>query len=180
MPSSVGHVKSYSELLERIVSELARGDIRVDAVGWVAAAELDIFRECNPKPADLKKTGTLAAGQDVLVLPRASTKIHLLQLDTSPARPIVNRALVETVHQREIDSSGIPKFYNWQGNTLELGPGNGEDDVGYTLWYHGLPDDLSEENQTNPIFEIGWDVYLYGALYHGASYFGGHANQEMW
>ena len=180
MPSSTGHVQNYNELLDRIVKELARGDVRVDAVGWIAAAELEIFRDCDPKPADLKTTGTLTAGQTVLTLPKRTTQIHLFQLNLSPARTVVNRALAETVHQREIDSSGVPKYYNRQGQTLELGPGNGNAGTNYTLWYHGLPENLSEENQSNAIFELGWDAYLYGALYHGASYFGGHANQGEW
>lgn len=179
MPSEIGHISTYNELLDRIVAEFARGDIRVDAVSWVAATELEIYRDTKPKPADLKKTGTIALNQEELSVPRGTTHIYAFQLNLTSPIIVKNRSLAETVQIRELDASGIPKYFTWQGSVLELGPVAGAS-TPYTLWYRGLPSDLSEENQTNTIFEYGWDVYLYGALFHGASTFGGHPMVGTW
>lgn len=179
MPSEVGHISTYNELLDRIVAEFARGDIRTDAVSWVAATELEIFRDTKPKPADLKTTGTIAKDDDTLRVPRGTTHIYAFQLNLSRPNIVVNRSLAEVVQRRELDASGIPKYFAWQGSVLELGPVAGAV-TPYSLWYRGLPAELSDENQTNLIFQYGWDVYLYGSLFHGSSTFGGHPMVQTW
>lgn len=181
MAEAFGHIANYQELIEAIVGTLVRGDVSADAAQWIAATELEIYRDCNPTPGDQKTTGTLATSAESITLPNKTISIRNVRLDISPIKNLKIANLDRIMDLRESDPSGIPKNYYRYGNILELGPGNGTAaTTNYTLWYFGLPDPISPENPTNDIFAIGWDVYLYGALMHSAPYLGDDARIATW
>ena len=176
-----GHIDNYQDLLEAVVSELARGDVSLEASRWIAATELEIYRDCNPRPGDQKISGTMAASDSTIPMPDGAISLVHLQLDLSPLRVLKIATLDKIMALRENDKSGIPSKYFLYGNELEVGPANGGDGTTpYTMWYYGLPPKISMNVPTNEIFQLGWDAYLYGALMHSAPYLGDDARLVTW
>ena len=181
MPNANGHISNYQELVDGILSELARGDVSVDAMRWIAATELELFRDCDVRVGDQKITGTLAPGDEKIELPAGTLNIRHIQIDTDTPVQLRISSLSQIMEVRASDKSGIPKRYYLFADTLELGPANsGTGSTPYTLWYYGLPLPLSESNPTNELFRLGWDAYLYGALMHSAPYLGDDERVTTW
>lgn len=181
MSDANGHISTYQELVGGILSELARGDVSVDAMRWIAATELELFRDCDVRAGDQKITDTIPPDGNTITLPVGFLNLKHLQIDSTNPIQMRIASLSQVMKTRAFDTSGVPKQYYLFGNTLEIGPNAGSDDtLGYTLWYYGLPSPLSESNPTNELFRLGWDAYLYGALMHSAPYLGDDERIAIW
>jgi hypothetical protein len=176
-----GNISSYQDLVEAVVGTLARGDISVEARTWIAATELELFRDCDVAEGDQKLTGTIAASATSIPLPRGYISLNHIQIDGTTLTYLKVATMDQITLYREGDQSGVPKFYCRFGQTLELAPvNNGSAGTPYTMWYYGLPVPISNDNPSNELSELGWDAYLYGALMHSSPYVGDDERIPMW
>lgn len=181
MPEGISHVESYEELCAAVGATLHRTDMRASIPQWVAAAELEIFRDCDIRPADQVKTGTIAASSGVIPVPAGAFDIRHIELGTTPGVTLRLADLDQIRKKRENNTAGPPLYFAVVGDEIWLGPSNGDSgSIAYTMVYYGQPEPLSEENPTNALLRLGWDAYLYGALFHASPHIGADARIPTW
>lgn len=179
MPEGIGPIYDYDELVRVIEATIHRRDLASRIPGWVAAAELEIYRECNVRPGDQILSGTFVGGETQLTLPYGTQRAQKLELKDGD-----NRWSPEVVSQDRLglfleESDGIVRGIMQWGDALQLAP-SPKAGVTYRLFYYGLPAPLSRQNKTNRLFEMGWDAYLYGALVLAAAYMADDERVPLW
>lgn len=171
MPEASGVINTYSELLTAITDTLLRPDLAHEAPRWVQQTELELVRDCDVRAADQTKTGNFTASATSLTLPAGLIEIRSLQVTraANDLRYMEVAAPDRIIARREQDSSGVPSLFYVHGDTIEFAPAaHATDTIPYVLKYYGLPEPLSNYNQSNLLLEMGSDALMYGALRHGA------------
>lgn len=69
-------------------------------------------------------------------------------------------------------TQGVPVSFAREAVYLRLWPTPGPGVTGMSMIYYALPEALSTSNQTNPVFAMAPELYLYGALVAAGTYVG--------
>jgi hypothetical protein len=160
-------INSYTELKTAIADWINRDDLTDARLSdFVQLAESRIYHELRIPPmekyanltTDSEGRVTLPSdyleAKDVLFNDRTLTRISLSQ------------------YFSYAQSQGVPMFFARETIYLRLIPLPAPDVEGLKMVYYAEPERLSDENQTNPVFEMAPQIYLYGSLVEAGSYLG--------
>jgi hypothetical protein len=181
MAEGIGTIYDYDELVKVILSTLHRPDLEPKAAGWIAATELELYRDCDVRPGDQILSGTFVGGETQLALPygcHRPIKLELKDGDNARWTPRLVSLDQLGVYLDDYDD-GLPRAVAVFGDAIQIAP-TPKAGLTYRLFYHGLPLPLSRTNKTSRLFEMGWDAYLYGALTLTAPHIGDDERLPVW
>lgn len=172
-------MRTYGELVDAIQDQLSRSDLTYKIPDWISMAEKALSRFIQLKDGELFTTGTLVPGQAWIDLPEGFKRaIHFeIQASTLVVLRVVNFAKRTDVLENTVD--GVPQTVSYLGRRAYLAPAPAEAND-YHLFYYGLPQPLSETNDTNDLLEMGPDVLMYEALIHSAPFIGDDERIVTW
>lgn len=179
MPEGIGTIYDYDELVRTILKTIHRRDLESECAGWIAAAEIELYRDCDVRPGDQILTGTFAGGEASLTLPYGCHRPVKLELRQGDSRWTPDLRSLDQLAQYFEEDDGLVRAVAIWGDSIQLAPTPAAG-VTYRLFYHGLPAPLSRTNKTSRLFEMGWDAYLYGALVLTAPYIGDDERIVVW
>lgn len=167
MSEGVERIMDYDELVERIVSTTARSDLREEVPSWIGRAEIEIFREVRPRPSEQIATGTTTGGETSIALPYGAIEPRFIEFTYGWGRRVPETVPAHRLAESLEETDGIVRVVAIFGDAIQLAPAPSAG-IPYRLFYFGMPAPLSRRNKTTRLFEMGWDAYYYGALFHGA------------
>lgn len=166
-------LSTYSELENTVSRYLDRTDRATEIQDWVRLVELEVGRKLNLRSQQMRTTGTLAGGSDILETPAGILYPQQLVFNTQP--PVVVSILaLPQLEETAFAASGFHTPYTasiWGVNSsyqtqIRLAPTPPED-VPYTLYYTTGITELTPSSPVNYLLTVAADLYLYGCMYHG-------------
>lgn len=164
---------SYSELETTVASYLARTDRGPQIQNWVRLVELEVERKLGLRSQQLRATGTLAGGSELLETPVGILYPQMLSFDGSPPINVevvplamgTETAYADAGDARPFQASvwGVNSSYATQIRVFPVPPA----DVNYTLYYTTGITPLTAAAPVNYLLFTAADLYLYGCLFHG-------------
>jgi hypothetical protein len=179
MPEGIGTIYDYDELVRVIEATIHRRDLSTRIPSWIAATELELYRECNVRPADQILTGTFVGGEAQIDLPYGTHRVQKLELNQGDDRWTPEVVSLDRLADYIDQADGRTRAVVIWGDSLQLAPPP-EAGITYRMFYYGLPAPLSRANKTSRLFEMGWDAYLYGALSLASAYMGDDERIPVW
>jgi hypothetical protein len=168
----------YSELKSSIADFLNRQDLTLTIPTFILLCEADLNRTVRHKSMLCRATATLDA--HFTSLPSDFLEAKNIQLNTEPVKSLEYLTMEHADEYRATHSTaGIPVFYTFVGDTLEVVP---EPAAEYTieLTYYKKLTALSDSNTSNWLLASHPDVYLYGSLMQAAPYLKDDERIPVW
>lgn len=160
-------ISTYSELKTAVADWLNRDDL-ADArlADFVAMAENRIFKQLRIKELEASANMTIdSEGKAALPADHLEPK-DVLWND----KPLGRVSLTQYYTNSPVQ--GTPSYFAREGNFIKLWPTPPEATAGGRLIYYARPSNLSVSVETNTIFALSPELYLYGALVAAGTYLG--------
>lgn len=171
------NVTTFDTLKQAVGNQFTSTSIVDFLAPSVAMVEADINRRVRHRKMIQRSTAALSTRY--LELPADFLAVHGLQLNESPV------VRLQFVQPEELDAlkhtyqtAGQPKVYSIVGPELEVLPAPNEEYEAELTYYKKVPA-LTDQATTNWLLTAHPDVYLYGTLWHVASYVSDKRGQ-MW
>lgn len=169
MPEGFGPIADYDELVRSILATIHRRDLESECAQWIAATELELFRDCKVRPGEQILTGTFVGGETQIALPYGTIETLSLELTQGETRWTPGPVSLSELHKYLDPADGLTRVVATFGDAIQLAPSPAAG-ITYRLFYRGMPAPISQQNKTTRLFEMGWDAYLYGALLRSAPF----------
>lgn len=161
-------VTTYLTLQKAVAAQFTTTTVVELVIPAIAMVEADINRRVRHRKMLQRSTATLST--QYLELPADLLAVHGLQLNATPTRRLEYRR-PEDLDALKVTyrSAGEPLMYTIVGPELEVLPVPNESYEAEITYYQQVPA-LTDSATTNWLLTAFPDIYLYGALWHTASY----------
>lgn len=162
--------RTYQSLQDEVANWLARDDMPANIKRFIQMAESDICKDLRVRGMEKQKTFSLTSGVDTL--PSDFKGARSLYVDAASGLRNLDYLAPEVFHRSRVATmSGSPQAYTVEGNSIYFAPAPGATNpVDVKMLYIGKYDELVEANDSNGLLTDHFNLYLYGALYHGFAY----------
>jgi hypothetical protein len=168
----------YSELKSSIADFLNRQDLTSVIPTFILLCEADLNRTVRHRSMLCRATATLDT--HFTALPADFMEAKNIQLNTEPVKSLEYLTMEHADEYRATHSTaGVPVFYTFIGETLEVVP-EPADDYTIELTYYKRITALSDSNTSNWLLASHPDVYLYGSLMQSAPYLKDDERIAVW
>jgi hypothetical protein len=172
---------SYAELLTKIAEYLPHDDANTDvAADLVTLAEARFNREIRVRQMTAVQAATAIPAGGVLALPSDFIEIMAHQLQTDPVRVPKYLPPNEFMGSSYNIAGGTPYAYTIIGDDIHFLPAPDSTSLEYLLYYYQRIPALTDINTSNWLLVWAPDLYLYGSLLEGESYFINDARMQTW
>ena len=169
-------IVDYSTLKTSIAAFLHRTDLTSMIPEFIQDAETRIYNELRIRAMEAAFNATTSGG--TVALPDGFLQWIYLYADTDPLSKL-QRKDVEWIVTNYQGSTGVPKFFARNGDSLMFGPEPSSDTALIGRYYKRL-DALSDSNTTNWFITNAPDLIRYGALCEAAPYMQDDERIPVW
>ena len=172
-------ITTYAELKSSISSWLNRDDLTAVIPDFISLAEAGINRDLRHYNMIERVDATLDSRYVQMPADWMETvRFSITSGDTYKIELISRDDMIE-YRQKNMNTSGRPRFYANIGNTIEVFP-TPDGEYGMQLMYYQSIPDLTDTNTYNWLLQDAPDVYLYGALMQSAPYLADDQRTQTW
>ena len=175
-------ITTYDELKTSIASWLNREDdtsLIPKTALFISMAEAGINRDLRHYKMIERADATLDSRYVQIPADWMETVRFSITSGDTYKMELVSRDDMSEYRQKNMNTSGRPRFYANIGATIEVFP-TPDAEYQMQLQYYAKTPALSDSNASNWLLRDAPDVYLYGALIHSAPYLLDDARTQTW
>ncbi len=172
-------LSNYGELKTAVARYLVRDDLTGDIADLIRQGEARLHADLRLRFMEATANVDIVTGTRNSMLPERYLEGRTIYIDTTPKQRLEWRSPVEYWELWADKTAAKPEVFTIQGEEFLWGP---VPDTGYTakIVYYKQPAVLTNDADTNGLFTLAPNMYLYAALIEAAPFLGNDPRVQIW